>query len=88
MQAKPDFRPSESARPTNKVMSGPGVMAMMMTATANWRMVEKSGRKDMDHPLPGRNTAGWVPAARTDADQGVTMLPFSSSATNSDDRSS
>src|SRR5690606_23704236 len=45
MQARPADLPWLSARPTNSVMSGPGVMAMTNTATENWRMTERSGTK-------------------------------------------
>ena len=43
MQANPAARPFDSARPTNKVMSGPGVIEMMKVAMANWMMVGQSG---------------------------------------------
>jgi hypothetical protein len=43
MQASPAARPSDRARPTNKVMSGPGVIAMMKVATANCSRTENSG---------------------------------------------
>ena len=43
MQAKPAARPWASARPTNSVMSGPGVIAMMKVAIANCTIVALSG---------------------------------------------
>src|SRR5262245_39348329 len=47
MQAKPAARPSDSARPTKSVMSGPGVIEIMKVAIANSRMVATSGTNDM-----------------------------------------
>ncbi len=45
MQAKPAAFPSESARPTNSVMSGPGVMERIAVAIANWTKIVHSGMK-------------------------------------------
>ncbi|BCG84958.1 hypothetical protein MesoLj113c_10680 [Mesorhizobium sp. 113-3-9] len=37
-------------RETNRVMSGPGVIARITVATANWISVVVSGMKDMEGP--------------------------------------
>lgn len=45
MQAKPAALPSDRARPTKSVMSGPGVMERIAVAIANWTKIVHSGMK-------------------------------------------
>ena len=53
IEAKPAARPWLSVRLTNSVMSGPGVIARMIEAMANWIRTAVSGTKDMSNTLAG-----------------------------------
>ena len=49
-EAKPAARPWLSVRETKSVMSGPGVIARIMVAMANWISVVVSGMNDIGSP--------------------------------------
>ena len=71
IEAKPAARPWLSVRDTNSVMSGPGVIARITVAMANWTSVVVSGMKDMGGPDKEGELCAGPPGARQTASASI-----------------